>query len=163
MAAHCDKGVAELLRFSNKHPIRNLLKSNANPLPARRAVPSGPLPCRNHQRTRVRCNPIPLSANEVGGDCPSPAGLSGRSFRAKAEAGEGARRADEGRRELNKSCGRGEVEFLMSCPSPWPSPRSALRGEGSAFFDAERCFLQSIGSVRRSCQNSSKNLLHEAV
>ena len=43
--------------------------------------------------------------------------------------------------------GRGEVEFLMSCPSPWPSPRASLRGEGSTTFDTVRCFLQSNWEV----------------
>jgi len=57
--------------------------------------------------TRVCCNPISLSANEVGGE------------------------------------GRGEVAFWMGCPSPWPSPRASLRGEGNTTFDTERCFLQS--------------------
>ena len=42
----------------------------------------------------MRRNPLSLSADEVGGVCPSPAG-----------AGEGARRADEGGRVKNKSCG----------------------------------------------------------
>jgi len=43
------------------------------------------------------------------GDFPSPAGLSGRNFGAKAEAGEGGRRPVEGRRDKSRSCGQGEV------------------------------------------------------
>ena len=30
----------------------------------------------------------------------------------------------------------------MSFPSPWPSPRASLRGEGNTNSDPRRCFLQ---------------------
>jgi 23S rRNA pseudouridine1911/1915/1917 synthase len=45
---------------------------------------------------------FPLSANKVGGEVPSLAG-----------AGEGGRRPDEGCRDENKLCGRGEVGFTL--------------------------------------------------
>ncbi|HKW29036.1 MAG TPA: DNA replication/repair protein RecF, partial [Verrucomicrobiae bacterium] len=60
---------------------------------------------------------ISLSANKVGGEYPSPAG-----------AGEGARRADEGRRDQNESCGRGEAEPGPQTHPPAPQPPPRLGG-----------------------------------
>jgi len=56
---------------------------------------------------RLAGGKFPLSANEVGGEVPSLAG-----------AGEGARRADEGCRDENKFCGRGEVSPSSILDSP---------------------------------------------